>query len=151
MRTQLHGKQELIDEKQNIIQRACAAAGQNGLMTLYDIMFTEKDIAIAQILLTDEDFNHKESRRHFRATIEYLLSKGIIPILNGYKLVYESQYFNQMFQIENDVMSRRKTPIRDENNAIFWDNDSLSALVASETNVWTFVSFFLHQFQLLDQ
>lgn len=43
------------------------------------------------------------------------LRLGILPILN-----------------ENDVMSTRKTPLRDERGAIFWDNDSLSALVGAE-------------------
>jgi len=39
---------------------------------------------------------------------------GAIPILN-----------------ENDVISTRNTPLRDEENRIFWDNDSLAALVAA--------------------
>jgi delta-1-pyrroline-5-carboxylate synthetase len=98
--------------------RACAAAGQSGLMGLYDTLFRNKNIWCSQILLTDEDFLSEERRANLRNTIEELLNVGAIPILN-----------------ENDVISTRKTPYTDENNAIFWDNDSLSALVASETKV----------------
>lgn len=64
--------------------------------------------------------------------IEALLGWGVVPIIN-----------------ENDVISTRKTSIRyhvtmqylqkrsifiyrDENQRIFWDNDSLAALIAQE-------------------
>ncbi len=36
--------------------RACAAAGQSGLMTLYDAMFSQYGVSIAQILVTMSDF-----------------------------------------------------------------------------------------------
>ncbi len=72
----------------------------------------------SQILLTDEDFLSEERRANLRQTIEELLQAGAIPILN-----------------ENDVISTRKTPYTDSEKRIFWDNDSLSALVAGEVNV----------------
>jgi hypothetical protein len=32
------------------------------------------------------------------------------------------------------VITQRKTPLRDERGAIFWDNDSLAALIGAELN-----------------
>jgi len=40
--------------------RACAAAGQSGLMTLYDAMFSQYGVSIAQILVTMSDFQVRE-------------------------------------------------------------------------------------------
>ena len=97
--------------------RSCAAAGQSGLMSLYDIFFGEYGIGVSQILVTDADFSNCASRRAFRGTVENLLRLGVVPVLN-----------------ENDAISTRHTPLRDENNRIFWDNDSLAGLVAAEVN-----------------
>lgn len=97
--------------------RACAAAGQSGLMALYETLFRQKDIWCSQILLTDEDFLNEERRSNFRETVDELIRLGAVPILN-----------------ENDVISSRKTPYTDSEKRIFWDNDSLAALVAGETN-----------------
>lgn len=103
--------------------RACAAAGQSGLMALYETLFRQKDIWCSQILLTDEDFLNEERRSNFRETVDELIRLGAVPILN-----------------ENDVISSRKTPytawamVQDSEKRIFWDNDSLAALVAGETN-----------------
>jgi len=95
--------------------RACAAAGQSGMMFFYDSLFAQMDISCAQILLTDDDFQSSETRENLKRTLNRLLTAGIVPVLN-----------------ENDVVSIRKTPVRDEKGAIFWDNDSLAALIATE-------------------
>eukprot|EP01103_Thecamoeba_quadrilineata_P014444 TRINITY_DN4316_c0_g2_i2.p1 TRINITY_DN4316_c0_g2~~TRINITY_DN4316_c0_g2_i2.p1 ORF type:complete len:633 (-),score=137.13 TRINITY_DN4316_c0_g2_i2:58-1956(-) len=87
-------------------------------MGLYEMLFLHKQVSCSQILLTDQDFLSQEKKENLRSTISTLLSLGIVPVLN-----------------ENDVISTRKTPIRDENNAIFWDNDSLAALVSKELSV----------------
>lgn len=39
-----------------VLCRACAATGQSGLMTLYDSMFSQYGVSIAQILVTMSDF-----------------------------------------------------------------------------------------------
>jgi delta-1-pyrroline-5-carboxylate synthetase len=98
-----------------LMPRACAAAGQSGMMSLYDDMFSQKGVAISQILLTENDFKNIEIRKHVQETLEILLKWNVVPIIN-----------------ENDVISTRSTPIRDESGAIFWDNDSLAALIATE-------------------
>jgi len=99
--------------------RACAAAGQSGMMALYDVLFAQKGCSVAQILVTDNDFRVAEARKYLRETIDTLLKWDIIPIIN-----------------ENDVISTRKTPLVDEGSEklIFWDNDSLAALIGVEVN-----------------
>ena len=97
--------------------RACAAAGQSELMALYDMMFNQFDLATSQVLVTDADFTVPARRQNLRRTLLSLLALGVVPVLN-----------------ENDVVSERVTPLRDLSNKIFWDNDSLAALVAAELN-----------------
>eukprot|EP01127_Copromyxa_protea_P001267 TRINITY_DN11300_c0_g1_i1.p1 TRINITY_DN11300_c0_g1~~TRINITY_DN11300_c0_g1_i1.p1 ORF type:complete len:728 (-),score=141.43 TRINITY_DN11300_c0_g1_i1:36-2219(-) len=93
--------------------RACAAAGQSGMMAFYESLFSKKGLFCSQVLLLDDDFRLKKA--HIKETLTDLMECGIIPIIN-----------------ENDVMSLRKTPLTDETGAIFWDNDSLAALIAKE-------------------
>ncbi len=87
-------------------QQACAALGQSHLMDIYEEYFSKNGFHAAQILLTREDV--AERRRYLNAenTINTLLSKRAVPIIN-----------------ENDTVSVDE--IR------FGDNDQLSALVAN--------------------
>ncbi|XP_022765098.1 delta-1-pyrroline-5-carboxylate synthase-like isoform X2 [Durio zibethinus] len=94
--------------------KACAAVGQNSLMALYDSLFNELDISSAQLLVTDSDFRDKDFRKQLNETVKSLLSLKVIPIFN-----------------ENDAVSTRKAPYEDS-SGIFWDNDSLAALLALE-------------------
>ncbi|CAI9772970.1 unnamed protein product [Fraxinus pennsylvanica] len=94
--------------------KACAAVGQNGLMALYDTLFSQLDVASAQLLVTDNDFRDLDFRRQLNETVKTLASLKVIPIFN-----------------ENDAVSTRKAPYEDS-SGIFWDNDSLSALLALE-------------------
>ncbi|XP_051121466.1 delta-1-pyrroline-5-carboxylate synthase [Andrographis paniculata] len=94
--------------------KACAAVGQNGLMALYDNLFSQLDVTSAQLLVTDNDFRDPAFRRQLNETVKSLLSMKVIPIFN-----------------ENDAISTRKAPYEDS-SGIFWDNDSLAALLALE-------------------
>ncbi|KAE8718047.1 Delta-1-pyrroline-5-carboxylate synthase [Hibiscus syriacus] len=94
--------------------KACAAVGQNSLMALYDSLFSELDISSAQLLVTDSDFRDRDFRKQLNDTVKSLLSLKVIPIFN-----------------ENDAVSTRKAPYEDS-SGIFWDNDSLAALLALE-------------------
>ncbi|KAI3470791.1 hypothetical protein Pfo_027454 [Paulownia fortunei] len=94
--------------------KACAAVGQNGLMALYDTLFSQLDVTSAQLLVTDNDFRDPAFRKQLSETVKTLLSLKVVPIFN-----------------ENDAVSTRKAPYEDS-SGIFWDNDSLSALLALE-------------------
>ncbi|KAJ0551395.1 putative glutamate-5-semialdehyde dehydrogenase, Glutamate 5-kinase [Helianthus annuus] len=94
--------------------KACAAVGQNGLMALYDTLFSQLDVTSAQLLVTDNDFRSPEFRQQLTETVDSLLSYKVIPIFN-----------------ENDAVSTRRAPYEDS-SGIFWDNDSLAALLALE-------------------
>ncbi|GAB4831846.1 Delta-1-pyrroline-5-carboxylate synthase [Ancistrocladus abbreviatus] len=94
--------------------KACAAVGQNGLMALYDALFSQLDVTSSQLLVTDTDFRDPNFRLQLTETVNALLALKVIPIFN-----------------ENDAVSTRKAPYEDS-SGIFWDNDSLSALLAME-------------------
>nr|GEX25910.1 delta-1-pyrroline-5-carboxylate synthase-like [Tanacetum cinerariifolium] len=94
--------------------KACAAVGQNGLMALYDTLFSQLDVTSAQLLVTDNDFRSPDFRKQLTETVDSLLSYKVIPVFN-----------------ENDAVSTRRAPYEDS-SGIFWDNDSLAALLALE-------------------
>ncbi|EQC29367.1 hypothetical protein SDRG_12831 [Saprolegnia diclina VS20] len=91
---------------------AMAAAGQVGLMSLYETLFSLYDVACSQVLVTESDFKTKEHRANIRDTLLHLLDLDVIPIVN-----------------ENDAVS---AGVYREGQSVFTDNDSLAALVASE-------------------
>jgi glutamate 5-kinase len=93
-----------------IDQQACAAVGQGLLMGLYDGFFQRLGLSAAQVLLTEDDFHHRARSVALAATLERLLARGAVPVLN-----------------ENDVVSP-------DPRAIFGDNDRLAALVASHVD-----------------
>lgn len=92
---------------------ACAAAGQIGLMSLYETMFNQFDITTSQVLLTAFDFTSPERRRNVQYVISQLLALGIVPLLNENDAVSA----NQGYQLFGNTFS---------------DNDSLAALVSIE-------------------
>ncbi|XP_046636565.1 delta-1-pyrroline-5-carboxylate synthase-like isoform X2 [Daphnia pulicaria] len=96
--------------------RAAAAVGQSGLMSLYDAMFSQYGVKIAQVLVTKPDFYNEETRRHLASTVSELISLNIVPIINT-----------------NDAVS--PPPLADEDLAgviSIKDNDSLAARLAAE-------------------
>lgn len=98
--------------------QACAAVGQSRLMALYDDAFDRLGCRIAQVLLTEDDFRDPVRHGNLRATLQSLLTLGVIPIVN-----------------ENDTVSTIELdrPLRAGEGAapqrIFGDNDKLSALL----------------------
>ncbi|MCO5567488.1 hypothetical protein L7F22_021181 [Adiantum nelumboides] len=94
--------------------KACAAVGQSGLITLYDTMFSLLDVASSQLLVTSRDFRSMDFRRQLVDTVNSLLEMQVVPIFN-----------------ENDAISTREESYK-ENGQVFWDNDSLAALLALE-------------------
>ncbi|XP_025690254.1 delta-1-pyrroline-5-carboxylate synthase isoform X2 [Arachis hypogaea] len=94
--------------------KACAAVGQSSLMAIYDSLFSQLDVTSAQLLVTDNDFRDRDFRKQLTETVKSLMALKVIPVFN-----------------ENDAVSTRKAPYEDS-SGIFWDNDSLSALLALE-------------------
>ncbi|PIK33810.1 putative delta-1-pyrroline-5-carboxylate synthase isoform X2 [Apostichopus japonicus] len=95
--------------------RACAAAGQSGLMSMYQSMFSQYGLTTAQVLVTKADFQHDYTRSNLRATLTELLRMKIIPIVNA-----------------NDVIA--PPPEADRISMGIKDNDSLAARLAVEVN-----------------
>lgn len=91
----------IVHEKQ-----AAAAVGQALLMQAYNGAFSSHGQSVAQILLTRPDFSNRKRIHNALSTIEELLRRNVIPIVN-----------------ENDTVSIDELK--------FGDNDALSALVAN--------------------
>ncbi|KAK9741022.1 hypothetical protein RND81_03G076500 [Saponaria officinalis] len=62
--------------------KACAAVGQNGLMALYDTLFSQLDLTSAQLLVTDNDFRDPHFRSQLTETVNQLLDLKVVPVLN---------------------------------------------------------------------
>ncbi len=89
-----------ISEKQ-----ALAAFGQGYLIAKYNDVFSKYNMFVAQVLLTSEDIANRKRYLNAKNTLENLISKGIIPIIN-----------------ENDTVATNEIKLG--------DNDNLSAEVA---------------------
>lgn len=88
--------------------QACAAVGQATLTTIWQDGLQPHQITAAQILLTRDDLRSKQRHNAVMDTLQQLLAKNVIPIVN-----------------ENDTVSADEIK--------FGDNDTLAALVASIT------------------
>ena len=86
-----------------------ASVGQSRLMNVYEHLFDQYDIIVGQALLTKLEMIDREGYLNTRNTLLALLEMGVIPIIN-----------------ENDVVA-----VDEIGEAIFGDNDNLSAMVAN--------------------
>jgi glutamate 5-kinase len=86
------------------LKQAAAAVGQTTLMRAYERAFEKRGLIVGQLLLTHEDFESRERYINARNTLETLLSRGIVPIIN-----------------ENDTVATEEIRLG--------DNDHLAALV----------------------
>ncbi len=103
-----------LDRKKDISKRVLASVGQPILMSSYKNKFDIFDVDIAQILLTEEDFDSRVHTKIFQQIIDRNIENNILPIVN-----------------ENDIST---TP-----EQLFGDNDQLSAHVAHYTNADTLI------------
>uniref|UniRef100_A0A8C7MR80 Delta-1-pyrroline-5-carboxylate synthase n=1 Tax=Oncorhynchus kisutch TaxID=8019 RepID=A0A8C7MR80_ONCKI len=118
VRQALHsGQNQLKEMSLPVLEaRACAAAGQSGLMALYEAMFTQYSTCTAQILVTNLDFHDEQKRRNLNSTLHELLRMNIVPIINT-----------------NDAVVPPPVPNSDLQGVIhIKDNDSLAARLAVE-------------------
>lgn len=65
-----------------IAKQAVAAVGQADLMKLYQLFFDSFDQIVAQVLVTRDVIKNPIRNKNARKTLEKLLEKGIIPIIN---------------------------------------------------------------------
>ena len=93
------------------MKQAAASVGQCRMMHIYDKLFSEYSVTVAQILLTGEDVEDPRRTEHLSNTFSALLENGIVPIVN-----------------ENDSVSSAE--IETGSEKILGDNDTLSAIVA---------------------
>ncbi|WP_425147750.1 glutamate 5-kinase [Deinococcus sp.] len=94
-------RERTLSEKQVL-----AAVGQGVLMHLYAQMAELYGVKVAQILLTADDFRDRTRYLNARTTLEGVLSRGVLPIIN-----------------ENDAVAVEQIKVG--------DNDTLSAFVAN--------------------
>lgn len=102
MRETLNPKDHSVDDTQgNLDPRAAAAVGQSGLMSLYDAMFAQYGLKIAQVLVTKPDFYNEETRKNLFCTLSELISLNIVPIINTNDAVSPP-----MFIVDEEVAAR---------------------------------------------
>ena len=91
------------------IRQAAASVGQSILMQKWNDSFQKQNLIVAQILLTFDFYSDREKYLNLRNAIQTLLAHGVVPIIN-----------------ENDAVCVK------EIDAMFGDNDTLSAYVSSK-------------------
>lgn len=101
--------------------RAAAAVGQSGLMSLYEAMFSQYGVKIAQVLVTKPDFYNEKTRRNLFSTLSELISLNIVPIINTNDAVEPPP--------QGDEPVGGKAGKKGIN---LKDNDSLAAMLAAE-------------------
>src|SRR5512134_1640806 len=95
----------IVDRPRTVaLKQAAAAVGQTTLMRAYERAFEARGLKVGQLLLTHEDFENRERYLNAKNTLETLLSRGIVPIIN-----------------ENDTVATEEIRLG--------DNDHLAALV----------------------
>jgi len=90
-------------------KQVLASVGQSRLMQVYEQLFGQQDITVAQALLTKADLSDRAGYLNTRNTLLALLELGVVCIVN-----------------ENDVVA-----VDEIHEAKFGDNDNLSAMVAN--------------------
>ncbi|MCX6799323.1 MAG: glutamate 5-kinase [Candidatus Diapherotrites archaeon] len=107
-KTRLHNQPRPVE-----MQQALAAIGQSQLMNNYEKAFGKYNQMIAQVLLSQENFERKESLCNLKNALEKLLSLNVVPIIN-----------------ENDAVAVEELAFKKH----FSDNDGLAVTVASHLN-----------------
>jgi len=100
------GVLNIWDRKPTIaVKQALAAVGQSRLMQIYSELFAKHGVVVGQMLLSLSDMENRKRYVNARYTLEELLQRGCVPIIN-----------------ENDTVTVDELK--------FGDNDGLAAMVA---------------------
>lgn len=111
------GRKEIqLPEKLNPVlkKQIWASTGQIELIKTYKKLFEERNLQVAQILVTKEDFRDRKHFLNMKNCVLGLLSQGIIPIIN-----------------ENDTVAITEL--------MFTDNDELASLSAAMVDADTLI------------
>ncbi len=106
------GRQKLglTKERKDVpFKQVLASVGQSQLMNVYEQLFSQHNIVVAQALLTKSDLSDRAGYLNARNTLLALIELGVICIVN-----------------ENDVVATDEL-----GELTFGDNDNLSAMVAN--------------------
>ena len=109
-RVRAHHEAHALAARDGQSRQALAAIGQSRLMALWDQMFEQQDVPIAQALLTRRDLADRLGYLNTRNTLLELVELGVVPVVN-----------------ENDVVSVEEL----RELTVIGDNDNLSAQVAN--------------------
>lgn len=124
-----------IRGQHSVSSRGAAAAGQSGLMALYDSLFGMMDLQAAQLLVTSNDFADASFRQNLKATAEDLLKANVVPIFNENDAISSRHQTNQGFiRLSGPMQYSSNDTQESTRNTPFYDNDGLSALLATELN-----------------
>ena len=102
----MHQRPEAVPDLQ-----MCAAVGQSRLMARYGELFGKQKLITGQILLTHADFDSKIRLANMRRTMDHMLARGIVPVIN-----------------ENDAVADEEVKA----DLSFGDNDNLASLLARQ-------------------
>ena len=91
------------------VKQVCSSVGQNRLMSIYEQLFSQHNITVAQALLTKVDLSDRAGYLNARNTLLALMELWVLCIVN-----------------ENDVVA-----VDEIEEAKFGDNDNLSAMVSN--------------------
>lgn len=129
MRQTLSPKDPFRAGQPKVEPRAAAAVGQSGLMSLYEDMFNQYGVQIAQVLVTMADFYNEEVRTNLFSTIFELLHLNIVPIINTNDAVAPPA---QVPGGEQKPIADKRQRKEDEELLGIHDNDSLAARIGVE-------------------
>lgn len=108
-RLRAHRERRAVPQRDAESRQALAAVGQSRVMALWDELFEQRQVPIAQALLTRRDLADRLGYLNARNTLLHLLDLAVVPIVN-----------------ENDVVS-----VEEISESKIGDNDNLSAQVAN--------------------
>lgn len=108
-RLRAHREANSVAPRDIELRQALAAVGQSRVMAFWDELFEQREIPIAQALITRRDLADRLGYLNTRNTLLNLLRLGVVPIVN-----------------ENDVVS-----VEEIQDSKIGDNDNLSAQVAN--------------------
>lgn len=92
-------------------------------MSLYDAMFSQYGVKIAQVLVTKADFYNEHTRSNLFSTLSELISLNIVPIINTNDAVSPPP------QIDEPIGGKGS-----KKGISLKDNDSLAAMLAAEVS-----------------